>query len=102
MFDKEDNLITDVPPYPAKFEAYAPEPEGYPQGYYVVTFRDFPEAITSGDDEAEAILWAQDCLYCVLYFRWQAGEVIPDPSAAEPGERMVKPVPLCDSRKGGE
>ncbi len=41
--------------YPAQFEAA-------PEGGFVVTFRDIPEAITQGETEAEAMEMAADAL----------------------------------------
>ncbi|WP_374015223.1 type II toxin-antitoxin system HicB family antitoxin [Massilia sp. BJB1822] len=44
--------------YPARFE---PDPEA---GGYVVTFRDIPESLTQGDDDAEAMEMAEDVFVC--------------------------------------
>ena len=45
--------------FPAKFK---PSPEGG----FVVTFPDIPEAVTQGDDEAEAMRAAEDALEAAL------------------------------------
>lgn len=68
--------------YPAQF---TPEPEGG----FTVTFRDIPEAITCGDDEAEAMLMAEDALLTVMEHCTENGRPMPAPSAPAPGERMV-------------
>lgn len=69
--------------YPAQFE---PAPEGG----YVVTFRDIPEAITQGDSEAEAAAMAADALLSAMEFYFEDRRAVPAPSAREPGERLVE------------
>ena len=69
--------------YPAKFE---PDLEA---GGYVVTFRDIPEAITQGDDDAEAMAMAEEVLISSMDFYVEDRRIIPSPSAALPDERMV-------------
>jgi len=59
--------------YPATLN---PEPEGG----YTVRFRDFPEAITHGNDRADARLQAADCLEEAVANRIAAGLAIPAPS----------------------
>lgn len=76
--------------YPAHFE---PDTVGF-----VVTFRDIPEAITQGDDEAEAMAMAQDALLTALDFYFDDGRPVPAPSPALPGERMVA-LPLGAAAK---
>ena len=68
--------------YPAHF-AEAPE------GGFVVTFRDIPEAITQGDTEAEAMDMAEDVLLSSIEFYLEARRQVPAPSTGEPGERLV-------------
>lgn len=68
--------------YPAHF-AEAPE------GGFVVTFRDIPEAITQGDTEAEAMEMAEDVLLSSIEFYLEARRQVPAPSTGEPGERLV-------------
>jgi antitoxin HicB len=70
--------------YPAKFEA------DIDAGGYVVTFRDIPEAITQGDDEAEAMMMAEDALLSSMDFYIEGKRPVPPPSPMEEGERMVK------------
>lgn len=69
--------------YPAKFE---PDLEA---GGYVVTFRDIPEALTQGDDEAEAMAMAEDALVSAMDFYFEDKRPVPGPSEPQPGERMV-------------
>lgn len=49
-------------------------------GGYVVTFPDFPEAFTQGDDLEEAIANASDCLDEAVAARIFEGDEIPAPS----------------------
>jgi antitoxin HicB len=49
--------------YPASF---TPE-----EGKIVVRFRDIPEAITQGDDEAEAVEMAEDVLISAMDFYFE-------------------------------
>jgi antitoxin HicB len=58
-------------------------------GGFTITFRDVPEAITEGDDEAEALLNAVDALESALQFYVDARKALPRPSAAKRGERLV-------------
>ncbi len=55
-----------------------PEPE--PEGGFVVTFSDVPEAITQGDDLAEALSEAADCLEEAIAGRISRKDPIPTPS----------------------
>ena len=55
----------------------------------VVSFRDLPECLTSGADEAEALFQAQDALEEAIAGRIDDGEPIPTPSTPEIGERLV-------------
>jgi antitoxin HicB len=54
----------------------------------MVTFRDVPEAIAQGDDEAEAAAHAADALETAPGFHIDA-RAAPVPSKARRGERMV-------------
>ena len=58
-------------------------------GGFVVAFRDVPEAITGGDDRAEALAMAEDALASALagyvHEEWE----IPVPSVIEEGETVV-------------
>ena len=55
----------------------------------IVSFRDLPECLTSGDDQAEALAEAQDALAVTVACRISDGEPIPAPSDARPGEHLV-------------
>ena len=69
--------------YPAHFE---PAPEGG----FVVTFRDIPEAITQGDTESEAMAMAEDALLTAMEFYFEDKRSVPLPSAAKRGEAAAK------------
>jgi antitoxin HicB len=58
-------------------------------GGFVVTFRDFPEAITQGEDAAEIMLQGADCLEEAIAGRIRLGEAIPAPSRARKTELSV-------------
>lgn len=68
--------------YPARFEEA-------PEGGFVVTFRDIPEAITQGDTEAEAMEMAEDALITSMDFYFDERRAVPAPSDAQPGDRLV-------------
>ena len=69
--------------YPAKF---SPAEEGG----FVVTFRDIPEAITQGDNMAEAQEMAADVLLSAMDFYFEDRRAVPLPSAAEAGEVAIE------------
>ena len=71
--------------YPARFEHTGPDE-------IVVSFRDLPECLTSGTDEAGAFTEASDALEEAIAGRIADGDPIPTPSAARAGEHDV-PVP---------
>ncbi|MHB1871783.1 MAG: type II toxin-antitoxin system HicB family antitoxin [Steroidobacteraceae bacterium] len=62
-------------------------------GGYVVTCRDLPEAITQGETVDDALAEAADALEEAIAARIDDGEVIPAPSSAKRGERMVSVPP---------
>lgn len=71
--------------YPANLELQ-------PDGGFTVLFPDFPEAITEGDTEDEALLHAQEVLSLSLRARMEEAQPIPAPSAAKgKGTRWVAP-----------
>jgi antitoxin HicB len=76
--------------YPAHFQ---PDTGGF-----VVTFRDIPEAITQGDDEADAIDMAKDVLVSSMEFYLEDRRAIPMPSPVQPGERLI-PLPASVTAK---
>lgn len=67
-------------------------------GGFVVTFRDVPEAITQGDDTADALTQAADALEEAVAGRLRRGDPIPEPSAPGPGQAVV-PVPALTAAK---
>ncbi len=62
-------------------------------GGYVVTCRDLPEAITQGETVDDALAEAADALEEAIAGRIDDGEVIPAPSRAKRGERIVSVPP---------
>ena len=72
--------------YPARLK---PDPV---DGGFVVTFTDFPEAITQGDDIEHALHEAADCLDEAIVNRIVMGLPIPLPSCIE---KECHPVPLA-------
>jgi antitoxin HicB len=67
-------------------------------GGFVVTFRDFPEAVTQGDDAAELVSQGADCLEEAIAGRIRLGETIPEPSKARKTELPVS-VPALMAAK---
>jgi len=63
------------------------------EGGFVVTFRDIPEAITQGDDEAEALEMAADSLLSAMEFYFEDRRPVPPASAAQQGERLITLLP---------
>lgn len=78
--------------YPATL---TPDPR---DGGFVVTFRDWPEAITQGDIRAHALTEAADCLEEAVAGRIDDGRDIPVPSVLQPGEWLVS-VPIQTALK---
>ena len=68
------------------------------QGEIIVSFRDIPECLTSGADEAEALFEAQDALEEAIAGRIDDAEIIPVPSSRKNGEHMVA-VPTATAAK---
>lgn len=67
--------------------------ESSEEGGYVVTFREFPEAITQGDNLEESLIEASDCLAEAIAARIDDSAAIPEPSEIREGEYRVA-VPL--------
>ncbi len=59
-------------------------------GNIAVSFPDIPEALTIGDDEAEALMHAADALETALDFYFEQGRPVPLPSAPKRGQRVVE------------
>jgi antitoxin HicB len=77
--------------YPAEL---APEPDGSAVDLW---FPDVPGARTWGDDEAEALALAEDCLMTALYGCIRYGEPIPRPGPAR-GRPMIAVPPLVAAK----
>ena len=58
-------------------------------GELIVSFRDLPECLTSGADEAEALAEAADALEEAIAGRMNRIDSIPDPSSRRAGEHLV-------------
>ena len=58
-------------------------------GGFTVSFCDLPEALTAGDDRAEALEQAVDCLDEAIAGRIADDEEIPIPSVAKRGEALI-------------
>ncbi|TAA18209.1 type II toxin-antitoxin system HicB family antitoxin [Pseudoxanthomonas winnipegensis] len=67
--------------YPAHFQK---ERDGY-----VVSFRDIPEALTSGATKKEALEMAADALATAMEFYFEDRRQVPMPSKAKAGEEGV-------------
>ena len=74
--------------------------DAQPEGGFVVTFPDVPEAITQGEDEQEALLYADDALETALSFYIDARKPLPTASKAKRGQRTVRPSALEGAKLG--
>jgi len=77
--------------YPAQLN---PEPDGSAVN---LRFPDVPGALTWGDDQAEALALAEDCLVTALYGCIRYGEPIPRPGPAK-GRPMIAVPPLVAAK----
>ena len=66
--------------------------------FFLVTFPDIPEAITQGENETEALAAARDALTTALDFYFEAGRMVPAPSAPKRKQLYVD-LPLSLSAK---
>jgi antitoxin HicB len=64
------------------------------EGGFVVTFPDVPEAITQGENKAEALARARDALETALEFYTDKGKKVPAPRKAKRGQHVVRPAAL--------
>jgi antitoxin HicB len=55
-----------------------------------VTFRDIPEAITQGESVEDAMIQARDALETALDFYFDDRRLVPAPSKAKRGERLIE------------
>ena len=74
--------------------------EAQPEGGFVVTFPDVPEAITQGEDEDEALIYAIDALESALSFYVDARRPLPLPSKPKRGQATVRPSALECAKLG--
>jgi antitoxin HicB len=74
--------------------------DAQPEGGFVVTFPDVPEAITQGEDEEEALLYAIDALETALSFYVEARKPLPAASKVRRGQRTVRPSALEGAKLG--
>jgi antitoxin HicB len=65
------------------------------EGGFVVSFPDVPEAITQGDDRAEALTNARDALETALEIYVDGNQELPAPRAPKRGQTLVSPAPLA-------
>ena len=72
--------------YPSRLQAA-------PSGEIIVSFRDFPECLTSGTDRAVALIEAGDALEEAVAGRIDDDEPIPTPSRRRNGEHLVAVPP---------
>ncbi len=72
--------------------AYPVHLEPQEEGGFVVTFPDIPEAITEGDDETEALVWALDALETMLESYMDDKQRIPYPSPVDGRPVVILPV----------
>lgn len=76
--------------YPARFSRRT--------GAVLVRFLDLPEAITEGEDEADARAQAADCLEEAIAGRIRRGDAIPPPSRPQKNQHVI-PVPAPTAAK---
>lgn len=69
-------------------------------GTVLVTFPDVPEAITQGEDEDEALLYAVDALETALSFYVDDRKPLPVPSKPKRGQKTVRPSALEGAKLG--
>ena len=74
--------------------------DAQPEGGFVVTFPDVPEAITQGEDEEEALLYAVDALETALSFYVSDRKMLPVASKPKRGQRTVRPSALEGAKLG--
>ena len=70
------------------------------EGGFIVGFPDFPEAHSQGDDKAEALTEAVDCLEAVLAMYMRLRRAFPHPSRRRHGQHLVAPGSLIATKAG--
>lgn len=81
--------------YPAQFEEIFEEvwDAGYPfqqSNGFAVLFRDVPEAMTQGDNFADALDMAKDALKTAMEFYDEDNKPRPNPSEPQQGDVMIE------------
>ena len=74
--------------------------QAQPEGGFVVSFVDVPEAITQGEAQDEALLYAVDALVTALSFYVDARKPLPVASKAKRGQHTVRPSALEGAKLG--
>ncbi|ENE6271610.1 type II toxin-antitoxin system antitoxin HicB, partial [Escherichia coli] len=69
-----------------------------PEGGYMVSFVDIPEALTQGETVAEAMEAAKDALLTAFDFYFEDNELIPLPSPLNSHDHFIE-VPLSVASK---
>ena len=72
--------------------AYPVNIEPAEEGGFFVTFPDIPEAMTQGEDEADALVWAQEALEAVLEIYLDKKLRVPYPSVLDGRPAVILPV----------
>lgn len=67
-------------------------------GTIIAKFPDIPGALTVGQDEANALEWAQDTLLVTLSGIIVRRRAIPLPSPASPGQSVVEVPPMAEAK----
>lgn len=67
-------------------------------GYYVVSFRDFPKLVAQNTSQTVALQNATAMMLSGVSDTVKQGKKLPTPSAQEPGELMIR-LPLCYQAK---
>ena len=67
-------------------------------GFFLVSFRDLPEAHTDGKSAEEAMTGAADCLEEAIAGRIVRGATVPHPSRARRGDRLVAVPPVMAAK----
>lgn len=75
--------------------AYPVVLEKAPEGGFVVKFPDVPEALTQGEDKAEALARAVDALETALEFYTDAGRDLPKARRPKRNQPVVSPSTLA-------
>lgn len=68
------------------------------EGGFLVGFPDFPEAHSQGEDKAEALTEAVDCLEAVLAMYMRLRRTFPHPSRRRHGQHLVQPGSLIATK----